>query len=67
MPGGEKIARDCGQGKTQTVSVLRVNGFRGGNLNKEAISNDLGSKDTYMDIKEKYGNHASKFNILTGR
>jgi hypothetical protein len=49
------------------VSIFGVHGFRGGNLNKEAIANDLSGKDTYKDIKEKYGNHASKFNILTGR
>lgn len=39
---------------------------RGGNLNKDVIDLNTNSKDAYRDIKLKYGNHASKFNILTG-
>lgn len=39
---------------------------QGGNLNKGVINNDLDAKDAYCSIKDKYGNHSSKYNILTG-
>ena len=40
---------------------------RGNNWNKAGIDNGLKtSKEVYDDIKTKYGNHYSRYNIISG-
>ena len=40
---------------------------RGFYLNKEVVNQSLVPDEMYLDIKKKYGNHSSVYNIITGQ
>lgn len=68
FPGSNEGSPQCvRKDKRHLQTFVKEALRRGGTLNKGIIRHfDLNSKQLYNEIKHRYGNHSTEFNIITG-